>query len=52
MSMIPGFRHKDLERLFQKDERQGIPHAWVNKITRILARLDEATQADMKAISR
>ena len=44
MSMILGFRHKDLERLFQKDERQGIPHACVNKITRILARLDEATQ--------
>ena len=42
--MILGFRHKDLKRLFEKDERQGIPHPWVNKIIRILARLDEATQ--------
>ena len=42
--MILGFRHKNLERLFERDQRQGIPPALVNKIVRILARLDEATQ--------
>ena len=42
--MILGFRRKNLERLFEKDKRQGIPPAQVNKIIRILARLDEATQ--------
>ena len=44
LSMILGFRHKNLERLFEIDKRQGIPPALVNKIIRILARLDEATQ--------
>lgn len=43
-SMILGFRHKKLKRLFEKDKRQGIPPALVNKIIRILARLDEATR--------
>ena len=44
LSMILGFRHKNLERLFERDKRQGIPPALANKIIRILARLDEATQ--------
>lgn len=44
LSMILGFRHKNLERLFERDKRQGIPPSLVNKITRILARLDEAIQ--------
>lgn len=43
-SMILGFRHRNLERLFERDRRQGIPPALVNKIVRILARLDEAAQ--------
>ncbi len=42
--MILGFRHKNLERLFERGKRQVIPPALVNKIIRILARLDEATQ--------
>ena len=42
--MILGFRHKKLERLFEKDKRQGIPPSDVDKIIRILARLDEATK--------
>ena len=42
--MILSFRHKKLKRLFEKDKRQGIPPALVNKIIRILARLDEATR--------
>lgn len=44
LSMILGFRHKNLERLFERDKRQGVPPGLVNKIVRILARLDEATQ--------
>lgn len=44
--MIEGFRHKGLQRLYEKDERKGLPAAFVNKIARILARLDVATGPD------
>ena len=32
--------------MFKKDKRQGIPPDQVNKISRILARLDEASQPE------
>lgn len=44
--MIEGFRHKGLQRLYEKDERKGLPAASVEKIARILARLDVATGHD------
>ncbi len=46
--MIVSFRHKGLRRLYERGERQGVPPQFVNKIERILARLDVATvPADM-----
>ena len=46
--MIVSFRHSGLRRLYERGERQGVPPQFVNKIERILARLDEAaTPADM-----
>ena len=44
--MIEGFRHKGLQRLYEKDERKGLPAASVDKIARILARLDVATRPE------
>ena len=44
--MIEGFRHKGLQWLYEKDERKGLPAASVDKIARILARLDVATGPD------
>ncbi len=44
--MIEGFRHKGLQRLYEKDERKGLPATFVDKIARILARLDVATGPD------
>ena len=42
--MILGFRHRGLERLFERGDRKGIPPNLVAKIERVLARLDEATE--------
>ncbi len=41
--MIVGFRHKGLERLFEKGDRRRVPPNFVNKVERILARLEEAS---------
>lgn len=46
--MIVGFRHKGLQLLYEKEDRRRVPPAYVAKIERILARLDEAARpADM-----
>ena len=42
--MIVSFRHKALERLYETGERRGVPPTFVNKIGRILARLDVAAE--------
>lgn len=42
--MIRRFRHRGLERLFERDDRRGIGSGQVCKIRRILARLDLATR--------
>ena len=44
--MIQGFRHRGLKRLYEKDERRGLSADQVDKIARILARLDEADGPD------
>ncbi len=41
--MIVRFRHKGLQLLFEKGDRQRVAAAYVAKVERILARLDEAT---------
>jgi len=40
--VIASFRHKGLKRLYEKDERKGVPPDLADKIARILARLDVA----------
>ena len=40
--MILGFRHKGLERLFEKGDPSRVPPALTAKVERVLARLDEA----------
>ncbi len=40
--MIVRFRHKGLQLLYEKGDRRRVPSAYVTKIERILARLDEA----------
>ena len=42
--MIVSFRHRALARLYEHGERRGVPPTFVNKIERILARLDVATE--------
>jgi proteic killer suppression protein len=42
--MIQSFRHRRLKRLYEKDDRKGLPADRVDKIGRILARLDEADE--------
>ncbi len=44
--MIRSFRHKGLKRFYEDDDRRGIPPVDVDKIGRILARLDAATVAE------
>lgn len=41
--MIRSFRHKGLKLLYEKDDRRRLPPEQADKIGRILARLDEAT---------
>ena len=41
--MIASFRHRGLRRLYEDDDHRGLSLAHVDKIKRILARLDEAT---------
>ena len=40
--MIVRFRHKGLQLLYEKGDRRRVQSAYVTKIERILARLDEA----------
>ena len=44
--MIHGFRHRGLERLFERGDRRRIPPNLVAKIERVLARLDVAAKPD------
>lgn len=42
--MIRRFRHRGLQRLYERGERRHLPPDQVDKIERILARLDEAAE--------
>lgn len=42
--MIKNFRHRGLQRLFEDDERRRLPAAQVDKIARVLARLEQISQ--------
>ncbi len=44
--MIRSFRHKGLDRFFTKSERKGIASTQVDRIQRILDRLDVATKPE------
>ena len=44
--MIRSFAHKGLERFFTRSERRGIDAKQVQRIRRLLDRLDVATKAD------
>jgi toxin HigB-1 len=44
--VIKAIRHRGLKRLYEKDERRGLAADQVDKIARILARLDEADRPD------
>lgn len=48
--MIQSFRHKGLQRFYEKNERKGLPSVLVDKISRILARLDIATVPEQMAL--
>ena len=45
--MIKSFRHKSLQRLYEKADRKGFSEDMVSKIERIIARLDVATSPNM-----
>ena len=40
--MIQSFKHRGLKRLYERGDRSGIGSQFVDKVERILARLDEA----------
>ena len=42
--MIHSFRHRGLERLYEKGDRRRIPPEYPAKVERILARLDVAAE--------
>ena len=44
--MIRGFRHRGLRRLYEDDDRRGFNLEHLEKIQRVLARLDQAIQPD------
>lgn len=44
--MIRSFRHKALKRLFEDDDSRGLPAADLEKIKRILAKLNMAESID------
>jgi proteic killer suppression protein len=44
MKMIVSFRHKGLKLLFEKGDRRRVLSEHVNKVERVLARLDEASE--------
>ena len=46
--MIENFRHKGLARFFEDNDRRKVPASQIDKLARILARLNEAvTVQDM-----
>ncbi|MDE0102633.1 MAG: hypothetical protein OXN89_09650 [Bryobacterales bacterium] len=49
--MILDFRHRGLERLFDKGERKRIPPSLIAKVERVLARLDVAAKPEDKNLS-
>ena len=42
--MIQNFQHRGLKRLYEDDDRRGLNQEHVEKIRRVLALLDQATQ--------
>ena len=48
--MILSFRHRGLANLYEREDRSRIPPEYVNKIERILARLDIAAQPSDMAL--
>ncbi len=44
--MILGFRHRGLERLFEKGDRRRVSPGLVAKVERVLARLDVAARPE------
>ena len=44
--MISGFRHRGLERLFEKGDPRRIPPGLIAKVERVLARLDVAANPE------
>ena len=42
--MIQGFRHKGLKLLFERDDRRKVQAGHADKIARVLARLEEASE--------
>lgn len=48
--MIASFRHRGLKRLYEQDDHRGLLPAHVDKIKRILARLDESTEVRNMAL--
>ena len=48
--MIKHFQHRGLKRLFEDDDRRGVNPQHVDKIGRILARLDRASRPDDMAL--
>ena len=48
--MIVSFKHRGLRMLFENDDRRRLSAALVDKIKRVLARLDEATDIKHMAL--
>lgn len=48
--MIVSFRHRGLRRLYEDDDHRGLSPEHVEKIKRILARLDEAADVQNMAL--
>ena len=48
--MIQSFKHRGLKRLYDYDDKRGVSAAHVDKIKRVLARLDEATDVRNMAL--
>lgn len=44
--MIVSFRHKGLKLLYEKGDRRRVPSEYADKVERILARLDAATEPE------
>jgi proteic killer suppression protein len=48
--VIASFEHRGLKRLYEEDDHRGLTAAHVDKIKRILARLDEAANVRNMAL--